>query len=280
MRRTLWSGAFVCVLAYQALGAQQVSQQMSVGQNQSIMASIMSPVTGAAYQAEEVTVSVQKLVDGTTITHEWRGTIARDADGRMRQDLYIVRLAQMNGHPLDKTLQSVTVGDPVSHTMLIWSDSKLKVAMRMQLPVIPGVNSVFMVPPPPKPGYISTVKPASNSPADEVKTEDLGQESIEGVLATGKRVTTTIPTGKIGNDRPIVTVHEEWRSPELKILVKSLDSDPRTGVQTMEVHNLVRAVPDPTLFEAPEGYKVQDMADMFKGLGNIGRVPSTLQAPK
>jgi hypothetical protein len=39
----------------------------------------------------------------------------------------------------------------------------------------------------------------------------------------------------------------------------------------MELQNLVRADPSATLFQAPAGYKVQDMADMLKGLGQIGR---------
>ena len=104
----------------------------------------------------------------------------------------------------------------------------------------------------------------------DVKTEQLGQQSIEGVLVTGKRVTTTIATGAVGNDRPIVVVHEEWRSPELKIVVKTIDSDPRTGEQTMELQELARADPDPSLFQAPAGYQVKDMADMLKTLGNTG----------
>jgi hypothetical protein len=76
--------------------------------------------------------------------------------------------------------------------------------------------------------------------------------------------------GKIGNDRPILVVHEEWRSPELKI-VRTIDRDPRTGEQTMELQNLVRIDPDPALFQAPAGYKVQDMAQMLKGLGDLGK---------
>jgi hypothetical protein len=83
-------------------------------------------------------------------------------------------------------------------------------------------------------------------------------------------VTTTIATGAVGNDRPIVVIHEEWRSPELKIVVKTIDSDPRTGEQTMELQGLARADPDPSLFQAPAGYQVKDMADMLKTLGNTG----------
>jgi hypothetical protein len=110
----------------------------------------------------------------------------------------------------------------------------------------------------------------ASGPKDEVRTEQLGQQSIEGILVTGTR-TTTIPTGKVGNDRPIVVVHEEWRSPELKIVVKTIDRDPRTGEQTMDLQKLVRTDPDASLFQAPAGYKVQDMAQMFKALGDLGR---------
>ena len=63
----------------------------------------------------------------------------------------------------------------------------------------------------------------------------------------------------------------EWRSPELKIVVKTIDTAPRTGEQTMELRSISRADPDPALFQAPAGYKVQDMAQMLKTLGDIGR---------
>jgi hypothetical protein len=206
----------------------------------------------------------------------------------------------MNGREVDMALQSATVGDPVTHSMLFWTGEKTKIAMQMQLPSMPkGAMSAMLVapPPPPPPGGVagnvqskvapifeSAPPPASGSSVvalampsspsvggDAVHTENLGQQSIEGVLATGKRVTTTIPTGKIGNDRPIVVVHEEWRSPELKIVVKTIDTDPRTGEQTMELHGVSRADPDPALFQAPAGYQVKDMAEMLKGLGDLGK---------
>jgi len=39
--------------------------------------------------------------------------------------------------------------------------------------------------------------------------------------------------------------------------------------------NLVRTDPDPALFQAPAGYKVQDMAQMLKGLGKPRQTSST-----
>ena len=39
-------------------------------------------------------------------------------------------------------------------------------------------------------------------------TENLGAETIEGILATGTRITTTIPSGRMGNELPMVVTSE------------------------------------------------------------------------
>lgn len=303
MRKLGWCGVFLSSLIVQAVAAQSTvgTQQMSVGQNQSMMSALLEPVDNAPYQAEKVSHSVQTLSDGTVITHDSRGMLARDAQGRVREDLYQTQSSNVDGKQVNMELQSATVGDPMAHTMLFWTGDKTKIAMQMQLPTLPkGMNSMLVAapPPPPPPGHSvqmlkedspppsvnlarvgglgntplgTTVGTGTAGPRDDVLTEKLGQLSLEGVLVTGTRTTTTIPTGKIGNDRPIIVVHEEWRSPELKIVVKTIDKDPRTGEQTMELQNLVRTDPDAALFQAPAGYKVQDMAQMLKGLGDLGK---------
>src|SRR5215470_7725254 len=46
----------------------------------------LSPVTGAPYSATMTTEMVQTLSDGTHITQTTTGTVARDSEGRTRQD--------------------------------------------------------------------------------------------------------------------------------------------------------------------------------------------------
>jgi hypothetical protein len=288
MRQAWRCGFVLCTAIVQGASAQmQVGpQQQTLGGNQSVVAAIMQPVTGRPYQAEQVSRSVQTLSDGTVLTHETKGMIARDTDGRIREDLYIVHSGQVNGREMDLSLQSATVGDPVTHTTLIWTGGLSKIATLMQFPALPTYPSGIAVggvlgsaPPPPPVKLVAPPKPApvvvSALPPgwtkDQVRTEELGQQSLEGLLVTGKRTTTTIPIGKVGNDRPFDVIHEEWRSPELNITVKTLDKDPRTGVQTMELHNLVRTEPDAALFHAPVGYEVKDMAALMKGLGDVGK---------
>ncbi len=102
-------------------------------------------------------------------------------------------------------------------------------------------------------GFKSTEKPS-----DRRKNESLGNQVIEGVTAQGTRVTTTIPTGEIGNIRPIEVVDERWYSNELQIPVLTKHSDPRSGETIYRLQNINRSEPDHSLFEVPADYKIVD----------------------
>ena len=86
--------------------------------------------------------------------------------------------------------------------------------------------------------------------------EDLGVETIKGIEAHGRRVTMTIPAGQIGNDQPLVTTTETWRSPALGIEVRRTSDSPQSGKSTMELVSLDRSDPPITTFQPPEGYEV------------------------
>lgn len=101
-------------------------------------------------------------------------------------------------------------------------------------------------------------------------TEQLGKQMIEGVECEGTRAVTTIPTGAIGNERPIETVRESWFSPELKMIILTKQSDPRFGESNYRVTNISRAEPDGSLFEVPSDYTVKE--------GGYGFGASTRQA--
>jgi hypothetical protein len=60
----------------------------------------------------------------------------------------------------------------------------------------------------------------------------------------------------MGNDRPFVNVREIWTASDLKLTVLATDNDPRNGLQSTEVTDLVRA--EPALFLLPEGYTIRD----------------------
>jgi len=93
-----------------------------------------------------------------------------------------------------------------------------------------------------------------------VRTENLGEQTILGFRARGTRVITTLPAGQIGNDRSIDIVSEQWFSPDLEIVMRSMHRDPWAGEFTTTVIRVIRGDQPAALFEVPERYKVIDAA--------------------
>ena len=76
--------------------------------------------------------------------------------------------------------------------------------------------------------------------------------------AEGTRTTTTIPAGAFGNVRPIEVVNERWYSPELRLVLESRRTDPRSGTVEYQVTTLVRGEPPVELFQVPTDYSVTE----------------------
>lgn len=158
-------------------------------------------------------------------------------------------------------LDMFNISDPVSRVYISWgSNLKVVYVTHMQEPAqIPQVKT-----PQPPPIPLSAPPPVSQRPVQPVpdqlrqEIEKLGTRTINGIEAEGARRTRIIPVGSEGNDRPIAVTSETWISPELKILVMSIDDDPRTWTTTMELTDFVRGEPDPALFQVPEGYAVKE----------------------
>ena len=86
----------------------------------------------------------------------------------------------------------------------------------------------------------------------------LEHKVLEGIPVEGRKTTTTIPAGQVGNEQPLTIVSEQWRSPDLKVLIMSRHADPRTGESTYRLTNIIRAEPDRSLFMVPPDYEVKD----------------------
>jgi putative restriction endonuclease len=86
--------------------------------------------------------------------------------------------------------------------------------------------------------------------------EKLGRQTIDGVEAEGTRTSITIPAGVMNTERPVEITHEEWYSPELKMIVLMRHVDPRFGETTFRLTNVSCGEQDRALFYPPDGYKV------------------------
>jgi hypothetical protein len=204
--------------------------------------------TGAPYSGRETTVTVRPLADGTTTTQTFLQLLWRDALGRTRSEH--IRYSDSGGE-----FRSVVVTDPVGGMYLKWETGEESARRVVSIwPVTPAQR--VTAPPPSGPAPLATAGSTVSRP--DFQREVLPSQDINGVFSEGTRTIRTIRLeGEIGN-RVIEVMNELWISPDLKIIVRHIMDDPRTGTSTTNVTDVVRGDPDPSLFQAPEGYQVVD----------------------
>jgi hypothetical protein len=203
------------------------------------------------YTADRKITHIQELADGTTVTHETTRKEARDSSGRTYFESR-AGLGEAQG------MDTFSVTDPVSRIYLSWNfNLKVVYVTHMQEPAqMPQVQPPPISSATPSAVIQRPVQPMRDQPRQEI--EKLGTRFINGIEAEGTRRTRLIPVGSEGNDRPIAVTSETWISPQLKMMVMSIDADPRSWTTTMELTDFELGEPDPTLFQVPEAYTVKE----------------------
>jgi hypothetical protein len=231
----------------------------------------VTPVKGAPFCAAVTTEHTQSFADGNRIHTAENSSICRDSEGRTRRE---ASLNLLGAGPQASAPKLITILDPVAGVRYML-DSENKVAHKMTLPP-PGSSPDRGLP---KGGEMFIMRSAggvagqtfstnmlyrkaehdSNEPAPIA--ENLADQTINGIHATGTRITTTIPSGKMGNDKPIVVTSERWYSPDLKATVMTKHDDPWAGELETQFTNVNASEPDPSLFTVPSDYKIVDDED-------------------
>jgi len=199
-------------------------------------------VTGQPYSAEQSNDKVQTLIDGTHLTQHLATTkVYRDSQGRLR-----IETAMGIVPPLYRTTEILDPAAGIQYNL----DLTRRIARKSQ----------FI-------GTFGSITPSIGCPADlstftiadvheQVTCNALGTKKIDGLEAAGARIIGVIPTGAIGNDKPISTVTEIWTSPELNVVLLQTQSDPRMGDMTEKLVNISRKEPDASLFRPPDDYRI------------------------
>ena len=241
---------------------QDVELKMADAKLYAVSGAVMnSAVKGAPYSAVEISETTQVLGDGTRIHNETQVSVYRDSEGRIRREMP----------------DEVTIWDPVANASYTLNP-KEQTARKMPLGMTnfvqyakAGVATVrwrtggVTIEGPPAGGlhlmntdapltffFNNGVKPGPISG----KPESLGKQPVEGVMAEGTRVSSTIEAGAIGNDRPILITSETWYSSELQTVLKTVHNDPRMGEEVFRLANISRVEPAAYLFQAPASYQL------------------------
>src|SRR5581483_727642 len=232
-------------------------------------------VKGSPFCATVATEHTQVFADGNRIHTSEDSSICRDSMGRTRREADMNLLGAV---PQKSVTKLITITDPVAGFRYILNTDE-KIAHKM--PIAPSSISAFgSGPGTQRAGFITKSKGVAGGVAYATEggasnvmfykkigqdsgeappaTENLGDQDIGGIHATGTRMTTTIPSGNMGNEQPILVTSETWYSPELKATVMTKHNDPWAGELKTQFTNVNTAEPDRSMFAVPSEYKIID----------------------
>lgn len=215
------------------------------------------PVLDAPFSADATTTVQQTLGDGARTERRATARYYRDRAGRVRVEQMIAPKPASGGqvritiHP-DTATGKVYTLDPETRTARLGPRSGADWAI--------GGGSTFAVPLGGSRFLVfaegEQLRRRAGLVDNPVEETSLGTRQMSGVEVVGRRTMVMVPAGQLGNDRPMQIVDERWESPELKLVIYSRHSDPRTGEIDYRVTNITRAEPPPDLFLIPTGYTV------------------------
>lgn len=172
---------------------------------------------------------------------EYPSLFARDSLGRTRSETNIAQ--PENNH--------VTIADGTGYIYIL-DGAQPHVARRYKLPDCEKVVRK----PPDIATFVRSLAGIRNGDGSPIPVEDLGTRVIEGVSAHGWRMTQALAIGASAGHGPVL-ITEAWRCEELDAEVLRIRTDP-TSVQTDRLINITRAEPDPSLFQVPPDYRIED----------------------
>ena len=195
-------------------------------------------VTGAPFSA---TISVSHTPGeggGNGVANNSTGSIARDTQGRTRRDMQLSGIGPL--HAQGTPPHMIFINDPVSqNNYMLNADKKTgeQFSLNGNMPPPPGMNSGQHG----EGGFGARGR-------GEVTTQSLGTKTINGVTANGTLITRNTPNGS--------STVERWFSPDLQTVVSETRTDPRFGTTTMQLTNINRGEPDPSLFSVPSDFTI------------------------
>ena len=236
MRASILLGLFVLSPAF--VGAQTNPQAtVSDGSVRTHIEGInVPPIANAPFSAKVVVTWDEPLIGGGTVSRKYYTLVARDSQGRVHRETRDFVPADSTAEP---PLRSLTITDPVAGTRTKCTQAALTCTTSEYHPRIALTAQAG------GPLVVST---------GNVRSESLGNQTIDSLNAVGTRETRTTVSGP----RVILSHTDLWYSPDLQMYLSVARSNPQLGQLTLTVTELVRGGPDHSFFDVPPGYEVSD----------------------
>jgi hypothetical protein len=203
----------------------------------------VTPIPGAPFSGTVEILSKQSMPDGSVYTRRTINHIARNSSGVIhneRRKLVPPDFQEepriLSSHIYDPQTRLSTFLDPETHL----------------------ARQIVLRTPPPAPAN-STPDTAITPPnAKDLRTQDLGTETVAGLLLHGTRKLRTVPATLSGTGREVTITDDYWYSDDLRVYLVLRHNDPRTGEQFVGIIRVDRKEPEASIFQIPPTYKIVD----------------------
>ena len=242
-----WFGLVVLLLPLAfAQDAGVLNPPSTRGPNPLVTGVFVTPVHNAPFSAVVQLESLRQLQDGTTESFKSVNAIARDANGRIRNERRRLVPQTFAGSP---PVLSIHIYDPATRISTFLDPFKHIARQSMLQGPAPEWDQMTTFP---------NVRMPVKGGDSKITQEDLGTQVMENLTVHGVRVTRTIPESTSGTGHPLAVTDEYWYSDDLHLNMMVKHNDPRTGEQKLTITQVKREEPDPQMFAVPSDYKIVD----------------------
>jgi len=203
----------------------------------------VTPISGAPFSGSVQILSKEPLPDGTTRIRQTVNHIARNSAGVIHNETRLLVTPGFEGEP---RLLSFHIYDPQTHLNTFLN------------PTTHIARQVFLRKPPTPPVNSTPETFVPGASAEKVVTQELGNQTVAGLLLQGTRKQRIVPAATSGTGHEVTITDDYWYSEELRVYLVIRHNDPRTGEQTVGIIDVQRGEPNPTMFQIPVDYKVVD----------------------
>src|SRR3954471_10226632 len=295
MKNLAVSGAVLCLAAFSNPAQAQDETARKMATEVAARVPLERAIKAAPYSAETIVEGNQVLADGNRITQKTTGRVYRDSEGRTRREddrkdgsVGISITDPVGGvasshDPVNKIAWRTPMGatGAIMGKLDLVETERRKVELERTVTAADGTTRIERKETQVSPTQADQEKAAviaargagaggggrggggargegSMVARARVAEGPLEHKTIDGIAVEGHSTRTVIAAGQIGNEQPLTITNEEWRSPDLNVLVMTRHTDPRSGESTYRLTNIIRAEPDASLFMVPPDYTVKD----------------------
>ncbi len=211
-------------------------------------------IPGQPYSAGSETTSTTLFTDGNRIVRNNTTRYFRDSRGRTRVER---GLAALDGSGT-QTNGAITIDDPVkSQRYILNTQLRTALVYKTDAGKPAPVGGAMVALESAEPFALLGLRMALGASATTESASDsttLGQKVVNGLLATGTRTIRTIPSGVLGNEKPITSTLDRWVSTDLGVTVQITEQSSIGGTVVFNLGQIERGEPDPALFSIPADY--------------------------